>query len=75
MENAKWRRLNAECSRALDRFLHEATRTCRMLAAMRAFPASLEERTTLVEQRCAEGNAFNAYLELRQQLMRMVADP
>ena len=70
MQTAEWERLNAGCARALDRFKKEAEATCRVLAAMRNFPPSLEDRSILAQQRSAENAAYSVYLELRQRLCR-----
>ena len=68
MQTAEWERLNAGCARALDKFTYEAEATCRVLAGIRHFPMSLDQRSVLALQRSAEIVAFSSYLDLHQRL-------
>ena len=65
--------LNEHCLHALERFMSEAQETCRMLAAMRSHPLTLDERLRLVRQRFSENAALDGYLQIRQRLFDLAA--
>jgi hypothetical protein len=71
MNTPHWQQLNARCVEALDRFNREAMKTCRLLSEMEVFPISVETRSTLAHQRFSENDAYNCYLEARQELCNL----
>ena len=70
----EWNQLNAGCIYALEDFNEEAERTCRLLAGIRNFPMSVEERSLLAQQRSAENAAYHCYLERRLRLCQLAVD-
>jgi hypothetical protein len=62
-------RLRVACLRSLERYFFEANRTCKLLIAVKKFPASHRERLAIREQRMVETAALQDYLSARARLM------
>ena len=64
-------KLHRECVTALGKFLKEGEEMCRLLAAIKRHPASLEERRAIMEQRVRENTSQTAYDSARQALFTL----
>jgi hypothetical protein len=64
-------KLHRECAAALEKFLKEGEEMCRLLAAIKRHPASLEERRVIMEQRVRENSSQRVYDSAKQALFTL----
>ena len=61
--------LRVACLRSLDKYFCEANLTCKLLIAVKKFPASHREQQAISEQRLLETIALQDYLSARARLL------
>jgi len=68
--NAKeFERLLAQCGVALERYVEEANRTCKLLSKCGPEALTLEQRSAIQAQRSAENAAHERYQNIRSRLL------
>ena len=60
--------LHRLCVNALHGYISETNKTCRLLEQITAFPAPIEQRMAMLDQRRAESDAHERYQAARQNL-------
>lgn len=61
--------LRVACLRSLDKYFCEANLTCKLLIAVKKFPAAQRERQAILDQRRMETMALRDYLSARTRLL------
>jgi len=65
--------LRADCLRSLSRYFCEANETCKLILAVKKFPASHRERQAILDQRLQENAAFQDYCSARAELLNRIS--
>jgi hypothetical protein len=73
MESAELEYLKKRYGVTFERFMQEAQETWRLVGGITECPVSLAERNLLTEQRSRENEAYNNYVEVRLEMMRLAA--
>jgi predicted negative regulator of RcsB-dependent stress response len=66
--------LHRQCLAALRVYVSQANKTCKLLAKATKCPVSMEMRHEILEQRKAENEARNRYMEIRDRALRIVTE-
>ena len=72
MHELQFVRLQKACSKSLDTFHIESHQTLNLLASVKHFPDSVENKTALQFQRNREKRAQTDYRRRRRELFRLV---
>ena len=74
IENAEVLELQEACVRSFRRYFREANRTCKLLASLKMFPITLDQRLALAQQRQKEIYAYQSYRCVRGKFLELASD-